>query len=272
MSDRYAVIGNPIAQSKSPLLHTAFARQFGHDLQYDKLLATDDSFSATVRQFIAEGGKGMNVTAPFKLAALEFADTLTERARAAGAINTLKFGADGVLGDNTDGVGLVNDIVDRLGVDLAHRRILIIGAGGAARGILQPLLAAGPAHVLLVNRTESKAHDLLQTCGAGAVAQAGPLSAVADGAFDVVINATSASLSDAHLPLGAGVFAPGALAYDLVYGRGDTAFMSDARRLGATQVEDGLGMLVGQAAESYRLWYGCRPDVEPVMALFTQGT
>ena len=270
MPDRYAVIGNPISQSKSPILHTAFARQYGHDLQYDRLLATPENFTATVQQFIAEGGKGMNVTAPFKLAALEFADTLTERARTAGAINTLKFSADGVLGDNTDGVGMVNDIADRLGVVLKDRRILIIGAGGAARGILQPLLAAAPAHVLLVNRTESKAHELLQACGASAVAQAGPLGAVAEGGFDVVINATSASLSDAHLPLGDGVFAPGALAYDLVYGRGDTAFMSDARRLGATQVVDGLGMLVGQAAESYRLWYGCRPDVEPVMALMSE--
>jgi len=271
MPDRYAVIGNPISQSKSPLLHTAFARQFGHDLQYDKLLATPGDFSATVRRFIDEGGKGMNVTAPFKLAALEFADTLTERARTAGAINTLKFGADGVLGDNTDGVGLVNDIVDRLGVALAGRRILVIGAGGAARGILQPLLAAGPAHLLLVNRTESKAHDLLRTCEAGAVAHAGPLGAVAGGVFDIVINATSASLSDAHLPLPEGVFASGALAYDLVYGRGDTAFMSDARRLGAARLADGLGMLVGQAAESYRLWFGVRPDVEPVMALFSPG-
>jgi len=268
MPDRYAVIGNPISQSKSPLLHTAFARQFGHELQYEKLLATHETFTDTVRRFIDEGGKGMNVTAPFKLAALEFADALTDRARAARAINTLKFGEHGVQGDNTDGIGLVSDIRDRLGIGLENRRILVIGAGGAARGILLPLLEAGPAHLLLVNRTESKAHELLQACGAGAVAQAGPLGAVADGAFDVVINATSASLSDAHLPLGSGVFAPGALAYDLVYGRGDTAFMSDARRLGAAHVADGLGMLVGQAAESYRLWFGRRPDVGPVMALF----
>ncbi len=267
MTDRYAVIGNPISQSKSPVLHTAFARQFGHDLQYEKLLATHENFTETVRRFIGEGGKGMNVTAPFKLAAMEFADTLSDRARAAGAINTLKFGPEGVHGDNTDGVGLVSDIRDRLGCALEDRRILIIGAGGAARGILQPLLEAGPAHLLLVNRTERKAHELLETCGGAGVTEAGPLDAAEDGAFDIVINATSASLGGARLPLGRATFAPDALAYDLVYGRGDTAFMSDARRLGAARVSDGLGMLVGQAAESYRLWFGCRPDVEPVMAM-----
>jgi shikimate dehydrogenase len=236
-------------------------------MSYEAILATAGTFHETVRRFMGEGGKGMNVTAPFKLAAMAFADTLSDRAHAARAINTLKFGPEGVQGDNTDGVGLVSDIRDRLGAALENRRILVIGAGGAARGILQPLLEAGPAHLLLVNRTERKAHELLDACAAGEVAEAGPLDAVAEGAFDIVINATSASLSDAHLPLAHGTFAPGALAYDLVYGRGDTAFMSDARRLGAARVSDGLGMLVGQAAESYRLWFGCRPDVEPVMAL-----
>ncbi|HUH41032.1 MAG TPA: shikimate dehydrogenase [Castellaniella sp.] len=267
MTDRYAVIGNPIAQSKSPFLHTAFARQFGHDLSYEALLATTQTFASTVSQFMAQGGKGMNVTAPFKLAALEFADTLSDRARAAQAINTLKFGPDGVFGDNTDGVGLVDDIQRRLGVPLAGRRVLVIGAGGAGRGILLPILQAGPAHLLLVNRTEHKAHDLLHDHRQAGRIEAGPLSAVAGGAFDVVINATSASLSGAHLPLADGVFAAGALAYDLVYGQGDTAFMADARTLGAAHISDGLGMLVGQAAESYRLWRGVQPDVEPVMAL-----
>jgi len=269
MTDHYAVIGNPIAQSKSPLLHTAFARQFGHDLRYEKLLATPETFHDTVQRFIDAGGKGMNVTAPFKLAALEFADHLSDWAQAAQAINTLKFDEDGVYGDNTDGVGLVNDIQDRLGVSLQGQRVLVIGAGGAARGILLPILQAGPAHLLLVNRTEHKARELLagHGLGEGGCAHAGPLDAVAKGRFDVVINATSASLTGAHLPLPDGVFAPGALAYDLVYGRGETAFMADARNLGAERVVDGLGMLVSQAAESYRLWRGCRPDVEPVLAL-----
>uniref|UniRef100_UPI0033409E69 shikimate dehydrogenase n=1 Tax=Castellaniella defragrans TaxID=75697 RepID=UPI0033409E69 len=267
MTDRYAVIGNPIAQSKSPLLHTAFARQFGHDLTYEALLATHDTFAATVRRFIAEGGKGMNVTAPFKLAALALADTLSERARAAQAINTLKFEPEGVHGDNTDGVGLVGDIQDRLGISLAGKRLLVIGAGGAARGILLPLLQAGPGYLLLVNRTESKAHDLLGEHSRAGKVEAGPLAAVAGGRFDVVINATSASLGGTPLALADEVFAPGSLAYDLVYGKGDTAFMADARRQGAARVSDGLGMLVGQAAESYRLWRGCLPDVEPVMAM-----
>ncbi len=267
MTDRYAVIGNPIAQSKSPILHTAFARQFGHDLQYEALLATHETFTDVVSRFIAEGGKGMNVTAPFKLAALEFADTLSERARSAQAINTLMFGPEGVHGDNTDGVGLVGDIQERLGVSLRGRRLLLIGAGGAARGILLPILEAEPDYLLLVNRTEHKAHSLLGDRRRAGKIEAGPLSAVAGGRFDVVINATSASLSGAHLPLASGVFAPGSLAYDLVYGKGDTAFMVDARELGAARVSDGLGMLVGQAAESYRLWRGCMPDVEPVMAM-----
>ncbi|WP_269500187.1 shikimate dehydrogenase [Castellaniella sp. S9] len=267
MTDRYAVIGNPIAQSKSPILHTAFARQFGHDIHYGTLLATHETFADTVRRFVAEGGKGMNVTAPFKLDALEFADTLSERARSAQAINTLKFEPDGVHGDNTDGVGLVGDIQDRLGVALEGRRLLVIGAGGAARGILLPLLQAGPDYLLLVNRTEHKAHDLLGERRRAGKVEAGPLAAVAGGRFDVVINATSASLTGAHLPLADSVFAPGSLAYDLVYGDGDTAFMTDARALGAARVSDGLGMLVGQAAESYRLWRGSRPDVEPVMAM-----
>ncbi|MER1969004.1 shikimate dehydrogenase [Castellaniella sp. GW247-6E4] len=267
MTDRYAVIGNPIAQSKSPILHTAFARQFGHDLRYEALLAEHDTFTEVVSRFIAEGGKGMNVTAPFKLAALEFADTLSDRAQAAQAINTLKFGPDGVYGDNTDGIGLVSDIQDRLGVSLEGRRLLVIGAGGAARGILLPLLQAAPDYLLLVNRTEHKAHDLLADRRQAGKIEAGPLGAVAGGRFDVVINATSASLSGAHLPLASGVFAPGSLAYDLVYGKGDTAFMADARELGAGRVSDGLGMLVGQAAESYRLWHGRQPEVEPVMAM-----
>lgn len=267
MTDRYAVIGNPISQSKSPILHMAFSRQFGHDIKYDKLLASHENFTETVQRFVDEGGKGMNITAPFKLVAMKFADALSDRARAAQAINTLKFETNGVQGDNTDGVGLVSDIRDRLGVVLKNHRILVIGAGGAARGILQPLLEAVPASLLLVNRTERKAHELLDACEAAGIAKAGPLDEMVEGQFDIVINATSASLDGTHLPLGRGTFAPDALAYDLVYGRGDTAFMSDARRLGAARISDGLGMLVGQAAESYRLWFGCRPEVAPVMAL-----
>ncbi len=179
MTDRYAVIGNPIAQSKSPLLHAAFARQFGHDLRYDAILAAPDTFRETVLAFVAAGGRGMNVTAPFKLEAAELADTLTERARAAGAVNTLVFSPEGILGDNTDGVGLVGDIQDRLGVSLAGRRVLVIGAGGAARGILLPLLQARPAGILVVNRTAARAQALVDALAAPGRVQAGPLDAAA---------------------------------------------------------------------------------------------
>lgn len=267
MTDRYAVIGNPIAQSKSPTLHMEFARQFGHDLQYTTMLATAETFHETVRCFMREGGQGMNVTAPFKLAALDLADELSPRAQAAQAINTLKFGPTGVYGDNTDGAGLVRDIQERLGVSLLGRRLLVIGAGGAGRGIFLPLLETQPSYFLLVNRTVSKAHAILGEHAQAGVLEAGPISAAADGQFDVVIDATSASLSDAHLPLPSGVFAPGSLAYELAYGKGDTLFFQDARQGGAARISDGLGMLVGQAAESYHLWRGVRPDVLSVMEL-----
>lgn len=267
MTDRYAVIGNPIAQSKSPVLHTAFARQLGHDLKYEALLATPENFHETVRSFIREGGLGMNVTAPFKLAALDLADELSPRAQAAQAINTLKFADSGIYGDNTDGVGLVQDIQEHLGVSLRGCRLLVVGAGGAGRGIFLSLLEAAPAYFLLVNRTESKAHAIVGEHAQAGVIEAGPIGRAADGQFDVVIDATSASLSGAHLDLPAGVFAPGALAYELAYGKGDTSFFKDARRGGATRVSDGLGMLVGQAAESYRLWRGVRPDTRAVLEL-----
>lgn len=270
MPDRYAVIGNPIAQSKSPALHTAFARQFGHALSYERMLATPESFADTVRTFMAEGGKGMNVTAPFKLAALGMADTLSDRARAAQAVNTLVFGEQGIHGDNTDGVGLVSDIRDRLGVPLHGKRVLLMGAGGAGRGVLLPLLDEAPEYLLLVNRTEQKAHDVLGAHRRAGKAEAGPMDAARQGRFDVVINATSASLSGARLSLPDGVFGPDALAYDLVYGHGDTPFMAQSRALGVGMVADGLGMLVGQAAESYRLWWGCQPDVDPVMAMMRE--
>lgn len=267
MTDRYAVIGNPIAQSKSPTLHMEFARQFGHDLHYGTLLATPETFHETVRCFMGEGGRGMNVTAPFKLAALDLVDELSPRARAAQAINTLKFDAAGVYGDNTDGAGLVRDIQERLGVSLSGRRLLVIGAGGAGRGIFLPLLEAQPSYFLLVNRTEAKAHAILGEHAQAGVLEAGSISRAADGQFDVVIDATSASLSGAHLSLPGGVFAPGSLAYELAYGKGDTSFFQDARQGGAAQCSDGLGMLVGQAAESYHLWRGVRPDVLSVMEL-----
>ncbi|MBN9402084.1 MAG: shikimate dehydrogenase [Burkholderiales bacterium] len=264
MTDLYAVIGNPIAQSKSPLLHTAFARQLGHDLRYEAILAEPAAFRETVLAFAAAGGRGMNVTAPFKLAAAELADTLTERARAAGAVNTLKFGPEGILGDNTDGVGLVGDIQDRLGVSLAGRRVLVIGAGGAARGILLPLLQARPAGILVVNRTAARARALAGALESAGRIQGGPLEAAGGREYDVVIHATSAGLNEGEAPAVDYRVAADGLAYDLAYGE-DTPFMRQARGRGAALVVDGLGMLVGQAAESYRVWRGVLPDVRPVL-------
>lgn len=264
MTDRYAVIGNPIAQSKSPAIHAAFARQLGQDLSYEAILATDDTFKTVVRTFAATEGRGMNVTAPFKLAALALSDTLSERARAAGAVNTLSFTPTGILGDNTDGYGLVNDIQQRLGVPLRGRRVLLLGAGGAARGVLLPLLQAEPAHLLVANRSPAKAVSLVAPwAGRYPVSSAG-LEDIGGQRFDVVINATSAGLSGTSPVLGHDLYAPDALAYEMVYGR-ETGFMQDARQQGAAVVSDGLGMLVGQAAESFFVWRGCRPEVEPVL-------
>ncbi|UXY16184.1 shikimate dehydrogenase [Chitiniphilus purpureus] len=264
---RYAVFGNPIAHSKSPQIHAAFAAQFGlAQFRYDKLLAPLDGFAATVRDFIAAGGAGCNVTVPFKEEAFRLAATLSARAEAAGAVNTLLVQADGsLLGDNTDGAGLVADLL-RHG-ELAGRRLLLLGAGGAARGVLLPLSAQTPAAMVLANRTAAKATALaaefaprlsVPLTGTG-------LDGIA-GRFDVVINATSASLGGTALPLPADVFAPGALAYDMMYGKDETPFLAQARAAGVATRVDGLGMLVGQAAEAFALWTGHRPQVAPVLA------
>lgn len=270
MTDRYAVIGNPIAQSKSPIIHAAFARQFGHAIRYDRILGEPDAFAETVRAFMAKEGKGMNVTAPFKLDACRFADRLTDRAQAAQAVNTLVFGLDGVLGDNTDGIGLVTDIQDRLGYRLAGRRMLIIGAGGATRGILLPIVQAEPANILLVNRTAERAHDLAALFQHAGVLRAGALEDVAGATFDVVIHATSAGLHGQGAPAVDFRLSTDSLAYDLAYAAEPTAFMTQAADRGASLLSDGLGMLVGQAAESYRIWRGVMPDVQPVWDLLRQ--
>jgi shikimate dehydrogenase len=268
--DRYAVIGNPIAHSKSPAIHAAFAAQTGQSLTYERLLAPLDGFAAAVAQFRAAGGRGMNVTVPFKLEAFALAERLAPRAQAAGAVNTLAFNADAIFGDNTDGAGLVRDLIHNLDCPLAGRRILLLGAGGAARGVLLPLLSASPAALTLANRTVARAEALVAnfTHGAGDVP---PLTAcgfadLARRQFDVVINATAASLADEAPPLPPGLYGAGALAYDMMYGRGETPFLAAARADGATRLADGLGMLVEQAAESFLLWRGVRPDTAPVLA------
>ncbi|AJY28473.1 shikimate dehydrogenase [Burkholderia thailandensis 34] len=268
--DRYAVIGNPVAHSKSPFIHARFAEQTGEAIEYTHLLAPLDGFAATVREFIAQGGRGVNVTVPFKLEAYALADTLSPRAAAAGAVNTLRFDADGIFGDNTDGVGLVRDIETNLGVSLTGARILLLGAGGAARGVVLPMLERGPASLTIVNRTASKAEELVgqftqAAHDAGCVLAGGGPERVAREPYDVIVNATAGSL-DAALPeCDAAAFCPATLAYDMMYGARPTVFMEHAATLGA-RTADGLGMLVEQAAESFNLWRGVRPDGAPVLA------
>ena len=267
--DRYAVIGNPIAHSKSPQIHAAFARQTGQELSYEALLAPVDGFAQTVADFRAHGGRGLNVTVPFKLEAFALAERHTARAQAAGAVNTLAFDADGILGDNTDGAGLVRDLTANLDFALAGRRILLLGAGGATRGVLLPLLDSRPARLTIANRTVAKAEALSTLFAARAgdcVLDACGFDALAGRRVDLGINATAASLADELPPLPPGLYAEGALAYDMMYARAPTRFMRAALADGAARVADGLGMLVEQAAESFTLWRGVRPDSAPVLA------
>ena len=270
MADRYAVIGNPVSHSKSPWIHVEFARQTRQDIEYARIEAPLDGFARTMDAFRAAGGRGANVTLPFKEQAFLYCrDALTERARAAGVVNTLIFenggGAGKVLGDNTDGVGLLRDITVNLGRAIAGRRVLLMGAGGAAQGVLGPLLGAGPQHLVIANRTAGKARSLAQRFGATA---GGGYAELGGAQFDLLINATSAGLADEAPPLPPGAFAPGALGYDMVYGR-DTPFLANARAAGALAC-DGGGMLVEQAAESFLLWRGLRPDTAPVLAALRQ--
>ena len=266
MTDRYAVFGHPIAHSKSPLIHTRFAQQTGEDLSYVAILAPLDSFADSIRAFRSAGGKGANVTVPFKEQAYALCDTLTPRAELAGAVNTLLFADDAVLGDNTDGAGLIADMTGNLGITLAGKHILLLGAGGAARGVIGPLLDCNPASLVIANRTASRAHDLAAHFRQqGFAAPSGSGLDQVDTPFDLIINATAASLGG-ELPRVSGrIFKPGALAYDLMYGKEATPFMKLAQQHGA-RIADGLGMLVEQAAEAFYCWRGVRPDTAPVIA------
>lgn len=271
MTDKYAVIGNPIGHSKSPIIHKAFAKQTGEDISYEAILAPLDGFESTVRTLIAQGFKGANVTVPFKLEALQLVNIPSERAHEAGAVNTLRFLENEIRGDNTDGVGLVRDIQQSLGVVIAGKRVLLLGAGGAAQGVLYPLLDELPAQLVIANRTLDKAQSMIKKVlskikDSGAFAlSATAFEDMADAQFDIVINATSTGLTDTALPIPSSVFATGCLAYDMMYGR-ETPFMKQAREAGA-QVADGLGMLVEQAAEAFYLWRGVRPLTQPVIQL-----
>ncbi|MEW5249422.1 shikimate dehydrogenase [Microbulbifer discodermiae] len=270
MTDQYAVIGNPIAHSLSPLIHRAFARQTGQDMDYDRLLAPVDAFASIARSFFAAEGLGLNVTVPFKLDAAALADQLTDRARAAGAVNTLVLGSGGrLLGDNTDGAGLVNDLTRQLRWPLEGQRILLLGAGGAARGVLQPLLAQLPEAIHIANRTAARAVQLAQRFPQGGRVTGGGLGDL-PGPFNLVINASSASLSGEMPALPAAVISSDTRAYDMVYGAEPTAFMRWAADCGA-ETADGLGMLVAQAAESFFLWRGLHPQLAPVLSELRAG-
>ena len=288
--DRYAVIGNPIAHSKSPQIHAAFAKQTGQNISYQPILAPLDGFATTVRDLIAQGYKGVNVTVPFKFEAFALCDELTERAEAAGAANTLKFSKKTIIGDNTDGVGLVRDLtlnylhaLQPQGLSpqnipaeadyscLKGAQILVLGAGGAARGAMLPLINAKPASILVANRTSDKAQHLVQHFAKNALC---PITACEITqlkppfflqAFDVIINATSTGLNDIALLIDDAAFSQKTLAYDMMYGR-ETPFMAQARANNA-QVADGLGMLVEQAAEAFYVWRGVRPETAPVIKM-----
>ena len=273
MTDRYAVFGNPVGHSLSPRIHALFAAQTGQDIDYRAILAAREGFAAAVRAFIAAGGdpaRGANVTVPFKEDAFRLATRRTARAAAAGAVNTLSFETDAIIGDNTDGAGLVRDLKNNLDRTPAGRRILLLGAGGTARGVILPLLLENPAELVIANRTEASAFRLALEFGRlpGGAAGVKPVgtgfAGLAGRAFDLVINATSAGLGDAVLPVPTSVFAPRCLAYEMVYGR-ETPFMTQARATGA-RVADGLGMLVEQAAEAFFVWRGVRPRTAPVLA------
>ena len=263
MTDQYCVIGNPIAHSKSPEIHPVFAAQTGQDLAYGRCLAPLDGFADTVRDLVAQGYKGANVTVPFKIEAVAVATQLTARARAAGAVNTLSFRDSEIIGDNTDGPGLVADILRNAGVTLADKRILLLGAGGAARGIMLPFIEQGPRSILVANRTRATADSLVAGfSGHDVELAAGGYDDIA-GPYDIVVNATSSSLAAEMPPVPASAFAKGTLALDIMYGSAPSPFMVFASEQGA-ETRDGLGMLVEQAAEAFLVWRGVRPETGAV--------
>jgi shikimate dehydrogenase len=263
--DRYAVIGYPVSHSWSPFIHGMFAKQTSQNMTYSRIEAAPEDFERHVGAFFQTGGKGLNVTVPHKQVAAFVARYRTPRAEIAGAVNTLICKDDGVHGDNTDGAGLVTDLTQNLGFDLSNVRILMLGAGGAARGVLGPLLAAGPEYLEIANRNEARATELakefanlgeIKGCGFGAISEQH---------FDLIVNATSASLQDLVPPVPHQAISPTTLCYDMAYGKGDTVFTRWAKSVGAGRAECGWGMLVEQAAESFYLWRGVKPDTKPVL-------
>ncbi len=264
--DRYAVVGHPVGHSRSPFIHGEYARATHQRLQYDLLEVVPERFEVAVRAFFAGGGRGLNVTLPHKQAAAALVDELTLRAARAGAVNTILLRTDGTLfGDNTDGIGLVTDLEQNLGLHLPGRSILILGAGGAARGVLGPLLARSPARLTVANRTRARAVALAAAFSdLGSVVGCG-YGELGGQSYQLIVNATSASLEGAVPPLAAGVIGLGSACYDMAYAPGDTPFTRLARESGAASVHMGWGMLAEQAAEAFLLWRGVRPDTRPVL-------
>ncbi len=262
--DRYAVMGHPVAHSKSPQIHAAFARQTGQNLEYSAIEVPLDAFPQAVADFAAAGGKGLNVTVPFKQEAWALAEQRAARAQRAGAVNTLIIGPQGLRGDNTDGVGLVRDLSVNHGIELARRRILVLGAGGAVRGVLEPLLERGPTVLVIANRTEARAQALAALFGDLGPVRASGFADLQGQRFDLVINGTAASLAGEVPPIPAAAVREAAC-YDMMYGREPTPFLRWAAQQGAARCMDGLGMLVEQAAESFYLWRGVRPQTQPVI-------
>jgi shikimate dehydrogenase len=265
--DRYAVIGHPVSHSRSPWLHTLFAQQTGQRLRYEALDVGVERFDAAVRDFFACGGRGLNITLPHKEAAFALAAQASERARQAGAANTLLMAGGLIHADNTDGAGLVRDLRHNLGIEVTDRRLLIAGAGGAARGVIGPLLSLAPAALWIANRTAARAADLAARFAAAGPVTAASLEQLPQKPFDLIINATAASLAGEVPALDPRLVGPRTFCYDMAYGRGDTAFMRWSRARG---VYMGIGMLVEQAAESFELWRGVRPDTAPALAALTQ--
>ncbi len=271
MTDRYAVMGNPIAHSKSPRIHTLFATQFGHHIEYRAILVEPGHFARAVAEFQAQSGKGLNVTVPFKEEAWALAATRSARAQHAGAVNTLLLDPSGAhYGDNTDGVGLVRDLKGNLGCELAGKRVLLLGAGGAARGVIEPLLGEKPSLLVIANRTRGKAVELARAFRECGRVEGYGLDDLAGQSFDVIINATAAGLRGEVPALPPGVVQAHSWCYDMMYADEPTAFVRWAQEHGAARAVDGLGMLVEQAAEAFFLWRGVRPATEPVIRVLRQ--
>lgn len=263
--DQYRVYGNPIKHSRSPFIHAAFAKQSEQNIDYQAELVPLDKFKETVDNFAKAGGKGANVTVPFKEQALEVCDQLSERAKLAGAVNTLIFQQGRIIGDNTDGLGLVQDLLNH-DVNLTNSRILLLGAGGAAKGVILPLLEQHPQTIVVANRTVSKAQALVAQFNDSRLFACG-FTETENSQFDIIINATSAGLTGDKLPIASSLITPTTVCYDMVYGKSDTVFLAEAKKLNAAKAIDGLGMLVGQAAESFYLWRNVKPET---MAVLTQ--